>query len=245
MKRNIPAAKPFFVVLAAAVLMCPARATTVTIGTTDSSNAYPFTATGYLGEYQQDYSSAFFSGPVEITGIAFFAAASFPNTKISGDFTIDLSTTTATTTSGVGSLSDVYAANIGANNMQFFSGTVADVLSFSGGPFLYDPSQGNLLLDVQVLTPNGVNGFMAAGCSTDTNRVFNVGGSGSPSQDGLSCPSGFGGLQTAFTFTAATPPIPEPGTLLLFALGLLPLLFRYKGHAARRLKRHAAWDYRG
>jgi hypothetical protein len=227
MKRNTPAVRLFFVVFAAGVL-CQAQANTLTIGTTNSNNAFPFTASDYLGEYQQDYNGALFPGPVEITGITFFASASFPATTISGDFTIHLSTTSATTTSGAGGLSDVYAANIGANNTQFFSGTVTNVLSFTGGPFLYNPSQGNLLLDVNVLTPDGVNGFLAAGCSTDTNRVFNLAGNGAATQGGLSCPTGFGGLETEFTFTPAAP-VPEPSTGLMLALGLLSLLFSLPG----------------
>jgi hypothetical protein len=85
---------------------------------------------------------------VDITGITFFAV---PTTTISGDFTVNLSTTSAKTTFGPRGLSDIYATNIGADNAQFFSGTVTDVLSFSGGPFPYNPSQGNLLLDVKAL----------------------------------------------------------------------------------------------
>jgi hypothetical protein len=52
----------------------------------------------------------------------------------------------------VNSLSNVnFNSNLGANNAAFasmaLSGTAPSVLSFTGGPFNYDPSQGNLLLD--------------------------------------------------------------------------------------------------
>src|SRR5271167_4496361 len=92
-----------------------ASASTVTIGTTNGvGNAFPFTDPGYLGEYQQVYNGALFSGPVDITRITFIPSAGFPTTTISGDFTLDLSTTSALTTFGPAGLSDIYANNIGA-----------------------------------------------------------------------------------------------------------------------------------
>jgi hypothetical protein len=213
-------------VLAFGTFCSVAAAGTITIGTTNGvGNNFPFGVT-YLGEYQQVYNGALFSGPVDITGITFFLQTG-TTTTISGDFTIDLSTTSATTAFGAGGLSDIYADNIGANNAQFFSGTVTNVLSFIGGPFLYNPAQGNLLLDVNVLSPIGLTSSLADGCSSDTNRVFNLGGNGSPIQGGIDCPtgpntSGFGGLETEFTFTPAG--TPEPSTLMMLATGLLVLI---------------------
>lgn len=105
---------------------------------------------------------------------------------------------------------------------MFFSGAVSNVLSFTGTPSFFDPSDGDLLLDVFVNTPN--NAPLAAGCSTDTNRAFNFFGNGSqgigtaPSQ----CTPNSYGLQTQFTFTAAQ--VPEPSELALFGTGLLALV---------------------
>jgi len=121
-----------------------ACADTITIGSNTSLNVYPFNANLYAGEYQQVYSASAFSGPAEITAITFFPIPDALSNSISGDFTIYLSTTGA----GVGSLSTTYANNIGANNAQFFNGVVISVTSFDGAPFLYDPSQGNLLMDM-------------------------------------------------------------------------------------------------
>src|SRR5580704_12002820 len=153
-----------------------ASADSVTIGNATSNNGDPFNVPTYIGDYQQVYNAALFSGPVDITAITFFAATTIPTTTISGDFTLDLSTTSA----GSDTLSTTYADNLGADNTQFFSGVVSKVLTFDGTPFLYDPSQGNLLLDVDVLSKPLGSGALAAGCSTDTNRVFNLGGNGAP-----------------------------------------------------------------
>jgi hypothetical protein len=195
---------------------------TVTTGGTDQGNVFPFGSPNYVGEYQQVYSASLFSGPVDITAIAFFPQTDNPGQTISGDFTLDLSTTSA----GIDGLSTTYADNIGTNNALFFSGSVSDVLSFTGTPFLYNPSQGNLLLDVNVVTPNSATNAFAAGCSPGTDRVFNSGGNGSPTVGGEGCSAGSGyGLETELTFTpASTSSVPEPSSVLLLSMGLLALI---------------------
>ena len=214
--------------LAFGTLFCGlASASTITIGNGTSGNSAPFSA--YLGEYQQVYNGALFSGPVYITEITFFGSAFSGYAGISGTFTLDLSTTKATTVPG--GISDIYSANIGADNAQFFSGTVTNGFSFAGGPFLYDPSKGNLLLDVNALSTDPNQSFLAAGCSTDTNRVATFGGT---TFVGLifctpSAPPTYG-LETEFTYVGATATTPEPSTLLMLATGLL-LLVGAKGYA--------------
>lgn len=192
-----------------------ACADTITIGSDTSLNVYPFNADLYAGEYQQVYSASAFSGLVEITAITFFSIPDALSNSISGDFTIDLSTTSA----GVGSLSTTYANNIGANNAQFFNGVVISATSFDGAPFLYDPSQGNLLMDVQVNGPlcPPCGGDFFAGPSTDTDRVFNLGGNGAATAGFLTTP---GGLKTMFTVTPVGTTIPEPSSLSLLLLGI-------------------------
>jgi hypothetical protein len=200
-----------------------ASAGTITFGTAPAGQAFPFMV-DYVGEYQQVYNGALFSGPVSITQITFFGGPRSPGT-ISGDYTLRLSTTSAAPST----LSTIYADNIGLDNAVFFSGAVSNTLSFSGMPFVFDPADGNLLLDVLVNTSNDVPvtnpvGFLASGCSTDTNRVFNLSGNG-PSAIGLGsdptlCSSY--GLQTQFTFTSAQ--VPEPSELAVFGTGLLALM---------------------
>jgi len=83
-------------------------------------------------------------------------------------------------------------------------------LVFNITPFTYNPSNGNLLLDVFINSSSGGLVFFVAGNnSPQTSRVFNLGGNGVPTADMV-------GLRTQLTADA----IPEPTTLLLLGTGL-------------------------
>jgi hypothetical protein len=123
----------------------------ITVGANNGGNGFPFGASGT--RYQEAYSSSLFSGPITITGIDFFRSGA-SGTLGSGTYQLSLSTISGS----VNSLSNVnFNSNLGANNAAFastaLSGTAPSVLSFTGGPFSYDPSQGNLLLDSRLQTP--------------------------------------------------------------------------------------------
>jgi hypothetical protein len=191
-----------------AVLCTPAVASTITIGGTNTNNCYPFTCGDYTGDYQQVYSATAFSQPVFISAITFFTkepVSGYGTAWISGNFTIHFSTTTA----AVNGLSADYASNVGPDNALFFSGNVSHVLSFVGTPFLYDPSAGNLLMSVYTPGGNLGTGTLEAGNTSDTSRVFNLGGNGPSAADGI-------GLQTAFSVAT----VPEPTSLLLLVTGV-------------------------
>jgi hypothetical protein len=193
-----------------------AEASPIVIGSGSSLNGFPFGGVpgpgAYSGEYQQIYLSTAFSGLESIDQVAFESAALG---TLSDTFTLGLGTTSASPSDPGTS----YAANKRPDFTQVFSGTV--VTTLMGGtafdliinlntPFLYDPSQGNLLLDVFLIAASGNGPPFKAGVSTDVGRLFNLGGSGNP----IATPDF--GLLTQFDVQ----PIPEPLTLTLVGIGL-------------------------
>jgi len=214
----------------------PAVAGTIVVGTPadiGKGNCFPFGCnydTVGDGQYQQVYTNSLFSGPVTITGLEFYntqdntGGATAMNT---GTFTISLSTTSA----DWDTLSTTPANNIGADDTEVFSGSLAQPWSFGDmlsilftTPFSYTPGAGaNLLLNVVAtgtgavggtifFDANGLNGFGFNG-NTIFGRYFNGGSVGIVE-------SGYG-LVTGFDTSSAESP--EPGTLALLGFGLVGL----------------------
>ncbi|HVO61337.1 MAG TPA: PEP-CTERM sorting domain-containing protein [Terriglobales bacterium] len=194
-----------------------------------TGNCFPF-GCAYSGEYQQVYTSSLFNGPITITDLEFFnTQVDFGATAMnSGNWAISLSTTSA----DWNTLSSTYANNIGANNTLVFNGDLSQPWAFGNTltitlstPFTYDPSQGNLLMDIFVTgatTPGGsiyfdTNGYN--GGSLDGNTIFGrVYCSGCYPSGVVN--NGYG-LVTGFSTGTATP---EPGTLMLLGSGALGIV---------------------
>jgi hypothetical protein len=194
----------------------------------NDSNFGPFFSNSV--RYQQVFAASQFSsftGPMKITQIAFRPDGAVTDASLIARFDsvrIDLSTTKSTPST----LSTQFANNVGGDDKTVFDSFVfmnAPVTGASGGPkdftfklavdpFIYDPSQGDLLLDVRAFESGG---GISAAFDAQSNSPFtaHVDAASSAATSG-----GFfaSGLVTEFQFA----PVPEPSSLtLMVALGSL------------------------
>ncbi len=216
-------------VLLCLVLAClaavPAMANSlITIGNPPdpgAGNSFPF-GSAYNAEYQQVYgSSDFNTGPIQIMSLEVYNTQ-FNNGATEtnlGTYTISLSTTQA----GVNNISGTFADNIGLDNTTVFTGSINQAWNFGdtlhisfSKPFTYDPTKGNLLLDVVgqgISVPTGNIYFDVNSTGGYFTRVYCPGGQAC--QTGV--PDTGYGLVTGFDYTS----VPEPGTLVMLGTGLL------------------------
>ena len=200
------------------VFALSALADVITVGAPgDSINGDPFAAPlpGFLGtRYQQAYAGGDFPGAMAITSISFFNHSAFNGPLPVATYQIFFSTITA----GIDTLSNTnFDSNDGPDNTLFasedLSGSAPSELIFTGGPFDYDPADGNLLMDIHI-----TNQVSSGGAFYDARRGTAT-GIFSRYQDFSSGTQGFG-LVTQFTFE----PVPEPCTLVLLLGGLSGLV---------------------
>ncbi|MDQ3213712.1 MAG: PEP-CTERM sorting domain-containing protein [Acidobacteriota bacterium] len=221
--------------IATVAVAVTASADTITFVPTEArGNAFPFGYVGYFDEYQQVYRAGAFPSAITLRSATFTASPEFVSQPgIATTVTSSLSLGLSTTDAGPTSLRSRFHDNRGPNFVRVFTGVVtgvgAEPFSFRiafDTPFVYRPSAGNLLLDVFIngnVTPDARPFAFAFGPSPDMGRVFHEFGSGE-SFAGVN-----EGLLTRFEGTA---PVPEPGTLLLFATGGAAIVRRaWKGKA--------------
>lgn len=206
----------------------PARATSVLFGDPpDEFNAtcFPFGCTDLFpsNRYQQAYDASGFSGTLGIVEIRFFQTQ-FPGGALNdGVYEIRLSTTSK----GVNALDTDFVSNIGPDETLF--ATVADLDSVFDGttlvfasvtPFVFDPTEGNLLVDIQIsgVSENGTDAFFDSRIGTSAGAFGQM-----HNFDGVFADTG---LTTQFL-------VPEPVSGSLLASGLLGLtwLSRRRQHA--------------
>jgi hypothetical protein len=199
-------------------------------------NPLPFATTGHI---QQLFSSSQFSslgGPQLITQIAFR-----PDATLGQAFSVTRNTeiTLSTTTRPIGGLSTTFSQNIGSNVTPVFSGVLAISSAFAGPatgpkdfdivvnfitPFLYDPSAGNLLMDVKNFGGSGGNtGSFDAASNGTLSRLR------SSDVNSLTGDIAADGLVTRFTTASiSVPDSSDSVALLVLSMAGLVALRRYR-----------------
>jgi hypothetical protein len=223
----------------------------------NSNNEQPFRD---AQRFQQVYAASQFSGNGVITQIAFRPDVTFGNafSMTIANLQIDLSTTSA----NPDGLSDVFANNVGADDLVVYAGPFSVATSFSGPaagpkafdivinlttPFFYNPSLGNLLLDVRnfsgaslITCPPQFQSCTSvldaqAGFGDSVSRAWSATG-------GLGNPTVFNkdtwGVVTQFTI------VPGPGTFATVAIVLLWLVGWNFHRVCRSIAYHQALEVR-
>jgi hypothetical protein len=218
----------------------PANA--ITIGTNDTNNFIPFgglstelapqlSDPAVVPQYQQVYNQDAFADSLTITELKFFEfdpPGQVGSALLGGTFTIRLSTTTRSMNALACCDNILLNTNRGADEVEFIVDAVlADnyldgTLTFSATtPFSYDPSLGNLLIDIQVggYDPDNAVAELVLGTRKFFQLTDDTIGGGDPLVSLASNWDGFNnqgiGLVTVL--------VPEPSTFFLMSSGLLVL----------------------
>ncbi|BAZ52788.1 hypothetical protein NIES4103_54530 [Nostoc sp. NIES-4103] len=191
------------------------------------NNGWPF-GLGFQGRYQQVYSASEFASlsvPQLISQITFRPDSDFGNQGAFSSTLSNILINLSTTTSTPDNLSSIFANNVGADNVTVYSGSLLlesadegpdagpknfDIVINLQNPFLYDPTKGNLLLDVKNFAGGNTIQFDAQGNldiingdSVSRQWSFDPNFATANGQDTI-------GLVTKFTFKS----VPEPSTAL-------------------------------
>ncbi|MEM6386184.1 MAG: VPLPA-CTERM sorting domain-containing protein [Pseudomonadota bacterium] len=202
----------------------PLSAATLTIGTPDrfGFNAFPFSPNPGNDRFQQVWDASNFAnlGQIKITSISFDMRASDINGPL-GTFDMSFSTTDAEVNAlNTDQTVAGFNSNLGTDNALFASNAydgspiMSGVLKFSGS-YIYDPANGNLLMDIMV---SDVARFYFGPAIASTS---NSGGLFSRSQNYGSGFENYGAIAT-FEYEELTP-VPLPASALLLLAGLAGL----------------------
>lgn len=207
-------------IASASLISTPAiSSTNVSVGEASSGNCYPFGCFTYEGGtlYQQVYTASAFSTPVSIHALGFANYGAAGGDLGDATFSIEFFLTSRPSNA----LSSDLASNRGDFLGNFGSFQIAGLapsnLTLTGTAFNYDPSLGNLLMQVTTLsvsrTADYRSYFVADHVGEDTSRAFT-------NADGTH--TGIGALRTTFTVTPLSA-VPESATwaMMLAGFGLM------------------------
>lgn len=209
--------------LAAIVPGAAPAAAQVTVGTpTLVPGSYlPFGGYIPLTRYQQVYAASAFPGPLTIGSLTFYRADTPLGGRdfVPGTFALGLSITSRPANALLPALDANVTGAVRAFATVTLGGPVPPAFTIAGTPFVYDPSAGNLLLDV-VIALAGPTGtpetyFQADADSELTTSAYTFAFPGAPPVAVVPNP----GLVT--TFGPAPITTPEPSTAALTAGALL------------------------
>jgi hypothetical protein len=147
----------------------------VQIGFGSGANLIPFGGVSDGQPYQQIYNRTKFpaSNRIEIREIAFSSNPTVGTGLTNVNVILRLATARTISTD--------FALNLGNDQRVVWNGTVSTLLNgtpgdlkfdLRGKPFLYDPSRGDLLLQVEVVNVSGFTGGFYFGSSFDMWRVY-------------------------------------------------------------------------
>jgi hypothetical protein len=198
------------------------------VGVADSNTCAPFACPGGATEYQQLYAASAFPAALTISGLTFIQGNQYGAALSDGTFTVRLSTVSVDPLDLSGFIP------VGFDNTQLFSGPLPAFIPFfssftlGGQQFSYNPTNGNLLLDVLISGATTdfnpfVNGFFPAQRPPESSVVFS---------SFMNSPLFISGLGVGLVTQFETVPEPSSQTLLLLAGAVSLLIFRrrvYRG----------------
>lgn len=216
----------FLLLLVSALcLVSQLGAATLTVGSDNSRNCYPFACAPEYGltRFQQQYSPDAFgeTGSILINSLSFFAKSGSDGLGTdSGTYDVYL----ATSTTAFGAATSDFDSNLGSDLTLFatvsFGPSMPEVFTIIGStPFFYDPSKGALVLDVRPVSGTLLDNeaYFSADTTGVALRSYN-----NTSGTTLNVKAA---LVTEFGY-AEGGEVPEPGTIVLAGIGLVALVYR-------------------
>ena len=235
------------ITMASIVFAGPAIASSLVVPGPGTGNAQAPTPFNYYGrsgsQVQQIYASSLFPGEELISGFSFRAYPGaapsffFGNTVSISDVVIQLSTTSAGADESGSLPSATFADNLGGDATTVYSGALTLTTAATGigaqpfdytvsfsQPFLYDPADGNLLLDVTIPSGAKVSGSGFGFLTFDTvntidDEIYSVVNISSGSA--LSGTLSTAGAITSFAVSPVAAPEPSTWVMMIAGFGIL------------------------